>query len=247
MFRAGARQGRGGAGAPARRRRRGRGGRPGRLRGGGRALAAGGDPTQPGGLDHHHGPQPRHRSPPARVTPGRAGSREHSHDARGGRRRAAPDLPLLPPGAVDRGAGGADAAPGRRPHHTRDRARLPGAGDHDGPAPGARQGEDPGRGHSLPRSRCRRSARAAERGARDRLPGLQRGPHRQRGRRADARRAVRGGDPAGAAAGRPHARRARGAGPAGAHAAHRRRGGRPAAAPSSCRLPSRTARCGTAL
>ena len=50
---------------------------------------------------------------------------------RRGRRPAAPGVHRLPPGAVDRGARRADAAPARRPHHRRDRARLPGAGaDH---------------------------------------------------------------------------------------------------------------------
>ena len=85
-------------------------------------------------------------------------------------------------------------------------------------------------------------------GAGRRLPDLQRGLHGELGRPARPRRPVRGGDPARTAAGRAHARRARGDGPARADAADRvapRRRARPPAAISCC-SPTRTARSGTA-
>ena len=84
---------------------------------------------------------------------------------------------------------------------------------------------------------ARRAARArGGRGPRA-LPGLHRGPHRDRGRRAHRRVAGRRGDPAHAPAAPPAAGRLRGDGPARADAAHRRpapgparRGGRAGAA-----------------
>ena len=75
---------------------------------------------------------------------------EPSDDDERCRRRSPPaDLHLLSPGARARGAGRAHAAHARRPHHRRDRARVPGARAHDGAAP-----------------RARRSARSATRASR---------------------------------------------------------------------------------
>ena len=80
-------------------------------------------------------------------TPRRRARRRHR------RRPAAPDLHRLPSGALDRGAGRADAAADRRPHHRRDRARFPGAGADHRAAPRPRQA-DADRGSAF-RSRCR--------------------------------------------------------------------------------------------
>ena len=55
------------------------------------------------------------------------------------RRPAAADLHRLPPRALHRGAGRPHPAPARRPHHRRDRARLPRAGGDGGAADRARQ------------------------------------------------------------------------------------------------------------
>ena len=73
-----------------------------------RALAVGRPAAEPGGLDHHHRPQPGDRPPAPRGLPrrparaGRAAARRATSRTRGGRRArrpAAPDLHLLPPGA----------------------------------------------------------------------------------------------------------------------------------------------------
>ena len=72
------------------------------------------------------------------------------------------DLHRLPPGALDRGAGGADAAPARRPDHRRDRARVPRPGADDRAADRARQA-DAGRGARAVRGPARRRARGAPR------------------------------------------------------------------------------------
>ena len=73
---------------------------------------------------------------------------------------------------------------------------------------------------------------------------VQRGLRGDCGRRPGAGRAVRGGDPPGPTAGRPHARRARGAGAAGPAAAHRVPPAGPDRAPTarSCGWPTRTGR-----
>ena len=131
------------------------------------------------------------------------------------RRAARADLHLLPSGARDRGAGGAHAADARRPHHRRDRPRLPRARADDGPAARAGQAQDQGRRDPVPGAARPPAARPARRGARGRLPDLQRGLRRPR-------RPGRRGDPARAGARRADARRARGARPAGADAAARR-------------------------
>ena len=91
----------------------------------------------------------------------------------------------------------------------RDRPRLPRRRADDGPAAGAGQAQDQGGRDPVPGAARPPAARPAGRGARRRLPDLQRGlrrPRRAGGRGAAAR----------AGAGRADARRARGARPAGA-------------------------------
>ena len=68
------------------------------------------------------------------------------------------DVHRLPPGALDRGARRADAAPARRPDHRRDRARLPRAGADHRAAHRARQAHA-GRGAGAVRGAARRRAR----------------------------------------------------------------------------------------
>ena len=126
------------------------------------------------------------------------------------------DLPVLPPLPDRRVPGRADAAPGRRPHHRRDRPRVPGHRGHDGPAHLARE-EDAGRGARRVRAADRAGADRAPRRRHGRdLPDLQRGLHRHRRRGLDAPGAGERGDAARAHAGRARARRARGARAAGA-------------------------------
>ena len=101
--------------------------------------------------------------------------------------------------------------------------------------------------HPVPGTGRGRAARPAPRGARRRVPDLQRGLHGQFRRPAGPRRPVRGGGPAGPAAGRADARRARGLGPAGPDAADRVP---PAGADRRrrrrwCCSPTRTAPAGT--
>ena len=88
----------------------------------------------PGVAECGRSPAPRAGDPAARRAARRAaapgcpergtfdGRREHDRG-----RPPAAAVHLLPPGAGARGAGGADAAHARRPHHGRDRARVPGA------------------------------------------------------------------------------------------------------------------------
>ena len=131
------------------------------------------------------------------------------------RRAARADLHVLPSGARARGAGRPHAARTRRPDDGGDRARLPRRAGDDEAAADAREAQDQGGRHPVQRP-CRPSAaRPAGRGARGRLPDLQRGLRR-------ARRPRRRGDPARHRARRPDARRARGAGTARADAAERR-------------------------
>ena len=159
------RDGRGGHPGPRLRRHRPRRGRgAGGLRRRHRALAARRAPAQPGRLDRHHRAEPgastgcaasRARPGP----PGRgAGARRSASPSRAAgrtsaRRPAAPHLHLLPPGARPRGAGGAHPAADRRAADAGDRPRLPRARADDGAAAGARQAEDPGRGHPVPGAR----------------------------------------------------------------------------------------------
>ncbi len=237
-----------------RRHRRRRGGGSGRVRRGGPALARDWASAEPGGLDHHDRAQPRDRPLPPRggargeARAGGAGcARRAGGDGPGGRRPTAADLHHLPPVARARRAGRAHAAAARRADDGRDRARVPRPRADDGAAARARQGQDPRREDPVPRPARGRPAGAPEDGAGRRLPDLQRRAHGQRRRRAGARGAVRGGDPARAPAGRADARRARGARPAGADAADRRPPRRRASArrASSCCSPTRTARSGT--
>ena len=88
------------------------------------------------------------------------------------------------------------------------------------------------RDHELPAAPARRP--------RGRLPGLQRGLHRLRGRRPDQAGPLRRGDPPGQAAARADARRARGQRPARAAAAHRvppRRQDHASGGPGAARRP----------
>ena len=168
---------------------------------------------------------------------------------RGGRgRRPAAGLHLLPPGALPRGAGGAHAAAARRPHHRRDRPRVPrrrvdgGAADRAGQAHAHRR---PGAVRGADRRGVHRPARL---GARGDLPGLQRGLRGDRGGGLGPPGAVPGGAAAGPHPRRAHAGGVRGARPGRAHgdpgvAAARPGRARPA---SRCCWPTRTAAAGTA-
>ena len=108
-------------------------------------------------------------------------------------------------------AGRAHAAPARRPHDRRDRARVPRPRADDGAAARPRQ-----RRRSATRGIPYRVPGEADlpgppaRRARRRLPDLQRGLHGQLGRAPRPRRPVRRGDPARTAARRADARRAGG-------------------------------------
>ena len=131
------------------------------------------------------------------------------------RRAPRAHLHLLPPGARHRSAGRAHAADARRPDHRRDRARLPRARADDGPAAGAGEAQDQGGRDPVPGAARPLAARSARRGARGRLPDLQRGLRRSRpagDRSAPARSGAR----------RAHAGRAGGARSPGAHAVARR-------------------------
>ena len=121
-----------------------------------------------------------------------ASTRRSAASSRRSRRRRVPDLDAAldddvgddllrlmfiacHPVLSDRGARRAHAAPARRPHHRRDRARLPGARADDRPAHRAGQA-DAGRGAGAVRGAARRRARRPPRvGARGDLPDLQRG------------------------------------------------------------------------
>ncbi len=106
-----------------------------------------------------------------RTAPGDARTR-----SRGRARRSSPaDLHDLSPGACPRGPGRAHAAHPRRAHHSRDRSRLPRLREHDGPAAGARQAQDPRRPYPLRGAVRRAAARASRLRARRPLPDLQRG------------------------------------------------------------------------
>ena len=71
-----------------RRHRHRRGGGPGRVHHGRAAVAVRRAPAEPGGMDHHHRPQPRHRPSPPRgvprrpARPGRAAARRRANPSR---------------------------------------------------------------------------------------------------------------------------------------------------------------------
>ena len=163
-----------GAGAHGARHRPRGGARPGRAGRGARAVAGVGRSGQSGRLADGDRQAPRHRRAAARQAARRASTR--SWDAistraeasapelrdsigrarRGHRRRsAAADVHRLPPGAVDRGARGADAAAARRPDDRRDRAGVSGARADHRAADRARQAD------AQPRRTCRSRCRAA--------------------------------------------------------------------------------------
>ena len=190
-----------------------RGPGPGRARHRARAVAALRRPRQPRRLADDDGEEPRNRPAAARRdggaqagragpgsraagTAGRAGPRRGCR-RRDRRRPAQPDLHRLPPGALDRGAGGADAAPGRLAEHGGDRPRLPRQGVDGGAADRPRQA-DAGRGAGADRGAGRGRARAAAGlGAGGDLRDLQRGLRGERRRGLDPGRPLRGGDAAG--------------------------------------------------
>ena len=181
----------------ARRRRARRGRGAGGLRRRARALAARGRPRQPGRVAADDGAQPRDRPDPARAEPApqdraAGGARDAAEPTwtggRDPRRAAEPDLRLLPPGARDRGAGGADAAHARRPDHRGDRARVPRPRADDGAAARAGEEEDPRGRDPVPRPARPPAAGAAALGARGRLPDLQRGLRAAAARASCARR-----------------------------------------------------------
>ncbi len=197
-------------------------------------MALGRTAAEPGWVDHHHGAQPGHRPAAPRggqgqqARRGRAAAcpRRADRGGSGARRPAAAHVHLLSPVARHRRPGGAHPAAARRPHHGRDRARVPSARTDHGAAAGPGQGQDPRRGYPLPHPGGGRPARPDLGRARRRLPHLQRGLHGEFGRDAGACRPVRRGDQARAAAGRSDAGRAGGARPARPDAAHRVTAGR---------------------
>ena len=167
-----------------------------------------GHPGQPGRLAHGHREAPRHRraAPPRHARAQAGADRARAADPPAARparprgagrrragRRAAPDLHDVPPGAVPAGARRAHAAPARRPVDAGDRPGVPRLRGNRLAAHRPRQAH-PRRGPRAVRGpRPRRAGRAAVRGARGDLPGL------QRGLCGDRRRAL---DPAGAVPGR---------------------------------------------
>ena len=121
------------------------------------------------------------------------------------RRPAAARLHRLPPGAVDRGAGGAHAAAAGRADDRRDRARVPRLRSRPSRSGScAPSGRWPRSTRAVRGAARDRAGRAARVGARSHLPDLQRGLFGDGRRRLDAAGAVRGRAAAG-----PHPRRAR--------------------------------------
>ena len=120
-----------------------------------------GMPANPGAWLVDDGAQPRDRPDPARAHARRedaaarrrrSRSRTTMDDDGLPRRAARADLHVLPPGARARRAGRADAAHARRPDDRRDRARVPRPGADDGAAARAREAEDHGGRHPVPRA-----------------------------------------------------------------------------------------------
>ena len=163
------------------------------------------------------------------------------------RRSPAADLHLLPPGAGAGSPGRAHAAHPRRPHHRRDRARVPRSRAHHGAAPRAREAQDPQRRHPVPRAAGAPAAGAHRRGAGGALPAVQRGVLGHERRRPRAPGAVRRRHPP-----RPHPRRADARRTRGRSACSRSCSCTTPAAPGAsttparwCRSKSRTARSGS--
>ena len=128
----------------------------------------------------------------------RAGGRGGERD-RYPRRPAVADVRLRPPGDRARHPRAADAADHfglRRRHH---RVGLPGLARHHGPAPGARQEQDPASRHSVPHARARRSAPTSRGGAGGDLRRLRRRLVRSRRHREPPPQPGRGSDLAGPA------------------------------------------------
>ena len=195
-------------------------------------------PAEPGRLDHDDGAQPGRRpvapggDPGRPAPPGPAAARpRRTGGGRSRARRPAPArLHVLPPGARPAGPGRADPAAAVRAHDARDRPRVPRARGDRRAADRPGEEEDRRRPHPVPGPGGRRAARPAAAGARRGVPRSS--PRGTATTGDDLLRpdlCARGG-PARPAARRADARRARGARPARAHAAHRRPAARPAAA-----------------
>ena len=164
------------AGADRARRRPRRGPRAGRARRRAGDVAAVGRPGQPGRLadGHRQAPRDRRAAPRRDARAQAAGARARARGRARRPRRAALEVDdvgddllaarvhLLPPGALHRGAGRAHAAAARRPHHARDRARVPRLGGDRRAAHRARQAHARGSARSV-RGAERRRARAAPR------------------------------------------------------------------------------------
>ena len=200
-----------------------RGSHPGGVRDRSRALAPGRNARQPARLAGDHRPQPRYRPHPPGphprgedTAPGRAGSQGErlGRDGDPGRAARAP-VHVLPSGARDRCPGRADAANAGRSDDRRDRPRLPRPRADDGQAPRPREAQDRGGRNPVSGATGPSAARPPRRGARGRVPDLQRGLRRTR--RPGGR-----GDPAGPRARGADARRGGGARPARVDAGERR-------------------------
>ena len=165
-----------------------RGGRAGGVRDRRRTLAARRRcPSNPGALARRDGPQPRDRPHPPRPharredAPARACRRAGEDDMD---ETAFPDERLelvftcCHPGPRARSAGRADAAHARRPDDRGDRPRVPRPRADDGAAARPREAEDRDGRHPVPRPRAHLLPDRLDRGARGRLPDLQRGLRR---------------------------------------------------------------------
>ncbi len=166
------------------------------------ALAPRRHPAPPRRLAHDRGAEPRRRPGAARQAgrrqgaggrrrrvggagAGRCGGAGGPRTERRGRPRRppAPDVHVLPPGALLRGPGGVDPPHAGRHDHRRDRPGLPRARADHGAAARAGETQDPPCGHPIRRSTGAPARRADVRRAGGPLPPLQRGLLRQRGRR----------------------------------------------------------------
>ena len=175
------------------------------------ALAVDGPAAEPRRVDHHDGPQPRHRPAAPRVVarrpprPGRAAPRAEDERRSGGGIRCSDDRlrliftcchPALAPSAqvalTLRLLGGLQTPEIARAFLVR--------GADDGAAPRAGQAQDPRREHPVPRPDDAELADRLRPVLRRRLPHLQRGLHRDRAAtrstRADLVRARRSGSAA---------------------------------------------------